>query len=883
MSSRKDRKPQSANKLSANAPSTIAPASDLSPSPDVELQAPSITPNPYEPQSLPQMQLQYPSAEQKAANDARRALEEEEAKYEAQRRANAAGHIFTQEEIREQARQQATWDEERRARNYDDFLHSRPHIPTLPSPELLHGDIYREQMAAYRQKMSHKEQGVGVGVGAATHATAATAPAFAPHGFGGSNSSSSRSNTSNNNTESHYQQQIAQLQRQSPEMQDPEEQRRAQLMRMGTPNQVRDPYEQPHSNVGYQYANPPMVSAPQPPVNQGYGGYNAYNAYNAYSNYNGDPDGSSVGIGAGAGVGASTSDDSDDYYERAGGAPQSRLLNSHNFNGFTGFNDFDRDDGAGAGGDSAMGADATMADAMADDIADNVSKLQRFRVPDASVGVSGALAGLGNTAQAMAAAEAAAVAAAASETADEERNNFASPFHNKETAFLPIPEPWSGITDKDLKKVEHLKKIRERVEACERRLDELFKEKVARRSKDSPAPKPKEFLEPNVQPSGEFGMWAAPGQSTPTSYEQARAQGLKQLKETAGLSSAFSELKSLTAQLKNEADEGKRAKSASRRGKRKSDKDEEAPLLNGLEDLAANGGILPSSQRASSPNGLSEEEIKPKQKGQNFSIDDLIKAIEIRSGIKASEVEVDPFEIYAMRKTEAVEVAQEVARRKEAHYRSFITNMIDEGNIRPEWNFDTLKQDKLNCDAFASAYSFLSSINAKLSNTMLLIFGDYGTGKTLLCHAVANQYLRLKAQHHQRSTRNPDLPMVMVTSFDQVRRTWLYSHRETAEDKQERERRFMEFCNVDLLILDGLCHDNVALDQFNQKIFNDLLRRRSSQMLPIVISTPINLQSIHKAIGDLCYEGMRCFDVIATALLGGSRRPFIKFNGSCLP
>ena len=51
----------------------------------------------------------------------------------------------------------------------------------------------------------------------------------------------------------------------------------------------------------------------------------------------------------------------------------------------------------------------------------------------------------------------------------------------------------------------------------------------------------------------------------------------------------------------------------------------------------------------------------------------------------------------------------------------------------------------------------------------------------------------------------------------------------------------------------------------------------------MVITTAVNLQSIHKAIGDLCYEGIKSFSVTATCLFGRSRRPYIRFNGSYLP
>ncbi|MCK0535769.1 MULTISPECIES: hypothetical protein [unclassified Anaerobiospirillum] len=263
-------------------------------------------------------------------------------------------------------------------------------------------------------------------------------------------------------------------------------------------------------------------------------------------------------------------------------------------------------------------------------------------------------------------------------------------------------------------------------------------------------------------------------------------------------------------------------------------------------------------------------------------LDLLLRVIEKQSGIDVDSVEVDPFEIYLMRRNEAREVAGEVHLRKEAYYRNFMSQMRRTGKINPDYSFAALRRDDLNNAAFTEALYFLGRVNTFLSRQLLLLFGDRGSGKTQLCHAIANKYMSLKAMAHYHAS-NPELPLVMIVSFDDVKQTRMFTHKETAEEKQSRDRSFNAMCKVDLLILDGLCSDNVALEVFSQKIFAELLMERSRNNLPMVITTSVNLQAVHRAIGDLCYESIKSFDVNATALLGRSRRAQIMFNGAYLP
>lgn len=291
------------------------------------------------------------------------------------------------------------------------------------------------------------------------------------------------------------------------------------------------------------------------------------------------------------------------------------------------------------------------------------------------------------------------------------------------------------------------------------------------------------------------------------------------------------------------------------------------------------GAIRANIKQVSDPDP--ERAKRLKEPVSAFSV--LLKTIQEHTGIDVDSVNIDPFEIYEIRRQEAREVAGEIKQRQETFYRQFMANMRQEANVNPECTFDRLYKDELNHDAFSMAFKFLASINQKLNKQMLLVFGDRGSGKTMLCNAIANQYMSLKAAAHYHAPRHRQLPLTLLVNFDDIKKTWLFLHKETFEEKQSRENLFKTYCDVDLLILDGLCSDNMALEPFSQKVFSELIRARVAQNLPMVITTSINLQAIHKAVGDLCYEGIKSFDVDATALLGGSRRPNIRFNGGYLP
>ena len=267
------------------------------------------------------------------------------------------------------------------------------------------------------------------------------------------------------------------------------------------------------------------------------------------------------------------------------------------------------------------------------------------------------------------------------------------------------------------------------------------------------------------------------------------------------------------------------------------------------------------------------------------ALDMLLKQIEERSGIKVDEVEVDPFEYYVIRKNEAQEVAAEVAQRQEEYFRNFMDKLRAEGKINAQCTFDTLQRDDLNRPAFTLGERFVRDIAQQLSRKLFLLFGDMGTGKTMLVHAMANLFMDLKAQDPKlvQERTNTQMPLCLIATLDDLKRSWFYVSDESFELRMERERKLKQYYGADLLVVDGLCSDFTALTPYNQRSFNDLLRHRSEHGLPLIVTTPLRMEALHRAVGDVVYEGFKSFEVTPTALLGTSRRAPISFNGTVLP
>ena len=89
---------------------------------------------------------------------------------------------------------------------------------------------------------------------------------------------------------------------------------------------------------------------------------------------------------------------------------------------------------------------------------------------------------------------------------------------------------------------------------------------------------------------------------------------------------------------------------------------------------------------------------------------------------------------------------------------------------------DSLLRDYCNRPIFSSDERFVRDIAQQLSRKLFLLFGDMGTGKTMLIHAMANLFMDLKAQDPKlvQERTNTQMPLCLIATLDDLKRSWLY-------------------------------------------------------------------------------------------------------------
>lgn len=226
-----------------------------------------------------------------------------------------------------------------------------------------------------------------------------------------------------------------------------------------------------------------------------------------------------------------------------------------------------------------------------------------------------------------------------------------------------------------------------------------------------------------------------------------------------------------------------------------------------------------------------------------------------------------------MKREENIAIQQSVRASQNNYYKEYVANTRISNDLNPDFTFDKIKFDHLNYNALNFSQQFARNMDAHLGSTLLLLLGGPGTGKTVACHAIAQLYIQLKYNAQIKDLRRPDLPLVVLSEFNEITSLRMYSFSENPQDRSSKDRRFDEICNVDLLIIDDLCDDDNALTPFAQKVLAEILSYRREINLPIVIASPVSNIDIADKIGIRSFERMNSYNVIATCLEGTSRRP----------
>lgn len=261
-----------------------------------------------------------------------------------------------------------------------------------------------------------------------------------------------------------------------------------------------------------------------------------------------------------------------------------------------------------------------------------------------------------------------------------------------------------------------------------------------------------------------------------------------------------------------------------------------------------------------------------KKKKPVSAVQFLIETLKEHYNIDIDDSEVTPEEFQQMKRNEAIAIQQKLRQERQKNYQEFVKEQLESLDL------DLIKKfvpDVNNQQALEDSYAFIKYINTKgLTNKLLLIFGDCGTGKTSLCNLIAQKYIQNKANNYEYPV-NSKLPFLFLTSFDEMKTNWYFSYQDSEEERSARDKRNQDLMDVDLLIVDDFCSSGFGLEAFEQKHFSFLLKKRSDRHLPTVVTTSLIASEFKSAIGPFCYDNFCRFDVTATFLDGGSRRKSI--------
>lgn len=226
------------------------------------------------------------------------------------------------------------------------------------------------------------------------------------------------------------------------------------------------------------------------------------------------------------------------------------------------------------------------------------------------------------------------------------------------------------------------------------------------------------------------------------------------------------------------------------------------------------------------------------------------------------------YDYETLRKEYDAKANAEVRELQKAARQERIQKLIAQADLNPDWVFAKMDaNDPALQYPVETARYFISGFEhwEKSGGGCMLIYGDYGTGKSTLAGAVAHELIAL----HQKSVIFQQWASIVDRLFFNVI---------PDQDERNQYRRALE--EVDLLIIDEVSANRAKMAESQSSFLGHLLRRRRNLSKSVIIITNHTPQSLHQAIGDFSYEAIKAFNPVDIHLSGPSRRPSIgNYNG----
>jgi DNA replication protein DnaC len=226
------------------------------------------------------------------------------------------------------------------------------------------------------------------------------------------------------------------------------------------------------------------------------------------------------------------------------------------------------------------------------------------------------------------------------------------------------------------------------------------------------------------------------------------------------------------------------------------------------------------------------------------------------------------YDYETLRKEYDAKANAEVRELQKAARQERIQKLIAQADLNPDWVFEKMDAtDPALQYPMETARYFISGFEhwEKSGGGCMLIYGDYGTGKSTLAGAVAHELI----ERHQKSVIFQQWASIVDRLFFNV-----------IQDQEERNQYRRALEEVDLLIIDEVSANRAKMAESQSSFLGHLLRRRRNLSKSVIIITNHSPQSLHQAIGDFSFEAIKAFNPVDIHLSGPSRRPNIgHYNG----